>query len=186
MKIFINPGHDVNRDSGACGNDMREADVVLDLGQRVKAYLEQADYEVVLLQSDNLTGETPDRPCVCKEANVSGADLFLSIHCNAYNGEARGIETLCFSLGGDGERLARAVQDSLVATLQGIDSTIPDRGIKVRDGLAVLRATNMPAVLAEVAFIDSPEDAVLLQNNKDDIAKALACGVSDFYAQKGE
>ena len=181
MKIFINPGHDVNRDSGACGNDMREADVVLDLGERVKAYLEQAGYEVILLQSDNLTGETPDLPCVCDEANASGADALLSIHCNACNGEARGIETLCFSLGGDGERLARAVQDSLVATLQGIDSTIPDRGIKVRDGLAVLRATNMPAVLAEVAFIDSTEDAVLLKNNRDEISKALACGVSDFF-----
>lgn len=43
MKIFINPGHDVNRDSGACGNDMREADVVLDL-ERVKAYLDKAGW----------------------------------------------------------------------------------------------------------------------------------------------
>lgn len=77
--------------------------------------------------------------------------------------------------------MAKAVQSQLVETLQGIDSTIPDRGIKVRDGLAVLRATNMPAVLAEVAFIDSAEDAVLLKNNRDDIAKALACGVSDFF-----
>ena len=142
--------------------------------------MEQAGYEVMLLQSDNLIGETPDLPCVCGEANAWGADLFLSIHCNACNGEARGIETLCFSLGGDGERLAKTVQGRLVETLQGIDSTIPDRGIKVRENLAVLRSTDMPAVLAEVAFIDSPEDAVLLKNNKDDIARALACGISDF------
>ena len=34
--------------------------------------------------------------------------------------------------------------------------------------------------IERVAFIDSAEDAVLLKNNREEIAKALACGISDY------
>lgn len=71
----------------------------------------------------------------------------------------------------------------MVATIQKIDFNFPDRGVKkdVR-GLAVLRATAMPAVLVEMAFINNVEDAKLLIDYEDEFARAIARGISDFYA----
>ena len=34
-KIFINPGHCVGVDPGACGNGLKEAEVILKVGRRV-------------------------------------------------------------------------------------------------------------------------------------------------------
>ena len=86
MKIFINPGHDPNIDPGACANGLREADVVLKIGKRVEGYLRAVGYDAKLFQYDGL-GE------ICFDANAWKADLFVSIHCNAATGSAKGTET---------------------------------------------------------------------------------------------
>ena len=40
----------------------------------------------------------------------------------------------------------------------------------------------MPAVLVETAFIDNPDDAKLLVEREDDFARAIARGVTDYFA----
>ena len=182
-KIFINPGHMPGVDPGACGNGMQEADVVIRIAKRTAKYLEAVGYEVNLLQSDNLAGETPQYPNVVRTANAWGADLFISIHCNAANANARGTETLVYSFGGEGEKLAKCINSQIVETMQAIDGEFPDRGVKedVR-GLAVLRHTDMPAVLVETAFIDEEADAKLLVEQEDNFARCIARGVTDYYA----
>ena len=44
MRVFLNPGHDLKRDSGAVNptSGLRECDVAADIGGLVKGYLEQA------------------------------------------------------------------------------------------------------------------------------------------------
>ena len=184
MRIFINPGHSFqgNPDPGACGNRLRECDVALSVGQLVKHYLEVVGYEVRLLQSDNLAGESPAYPNVTAEANEWEADLFVSLHCNAHKGEARGVETCCYDPTGESGSLALCIQQQLVDTLRRFDSSLPDRGVKERRDLAVLKYTDMPAALVETAFIDNPQDAVLLRDRQDEIARAIARGVTDFFA----
>jgi len=56
MKVFINPGHDFDYDSGAVNpnSGLRECDVAARVGNRVKGYLEAAGCDIQLLQSDNL------------------------------------------------------------------------------------------------------------------------------------
>lgn len=175
-KIFLNPGHAPNGtpDPGALGCGLRECDVALAVGKRVQGYLEAVGYEVMLKQSDTLAEVTD-------EANAWRADQFISIHCNAFNGAARGIETLMYGCGGESEMLAYAIQNQLVTTLRQFDGEIPDRGLKVRPELWVLRATEMPAVLVEMAFIDHEKDARLLTEQEDAIARAIARGITDFY-----
>ena len=86
MKIFINPGHGGD-DPGACGNGLREADVALKIGKRVEDYLRAVGYDVKLFQFDGLEG-------ICFDANNWNADLFVSIHCNAATGTAKGTEPI--------------------------------------------------------------------------------------------
>lgn len=181
MKVYINPGHDQEHDSGAVNpvDGLREADVAAEVGALVQEYLEAAGCETMLRQSDNLIWDSPyaDRQdaAVCPEANSWGADIFLSLHCNAFNTEAHGTEQEVYSYGSASEQLAACIQKQLVDTLD-----TNDRGIKERPGLIVLRATDMPAVLTEIAFIDNESDAELLRNRIDDIARAIARGVTDY------
>lgn len=184
MKIFINPGHDQTYDCGAVNNNygITEAAIAYEIGNKVAYYLNQVGYETQVMQSDNLNYDSDyaDRPYpVCVAANEWEADIFISIHCNAANTIARGSETFVYQLGGESERLAGHIQSQIIDSLGTID-----RGVKEMPKLIVLRHTNMTAVLVETAFIDNDSDAMLLINNSDDFARAIARGISDYVVHK--
>lgn len=180
MKIFINPGHDIDLDPGACSNGLREVDVALSIGKHLKNIMEGIGYPCLLLQSDNLNGETAGKPNVCKTANESDADIFISIHCNAAtNTSAKGTETWVYKKGIEAENLAKCINSQIVKSLN-----TQDRGIKSmleqNRRLAVLIRTNMPAVLIETAFISNEEDAFKLANRQYAFAAAIARGITDY------
>lgn len=180
MKVFLNPGHAPNGepDPGAMNPEthLRECDVAKAIADLVKKYLVAAGVEVVgNLQSDNLYYDSDyPQPCVCAEANDSGADIFISIHCNAFDGAAHGTETYCYGPG-EGEKLAGCINDQIVSALGTLN-----RGVKYQPGYIVLKHTNMAAVLVETAFIDSDIDEPLLRKRQDDFARAIARGVTDY------
>lgn len=177
LRIFINPGHDMDLDPGACANGIREVDIALGIGQEIKNIMEGIGYPCQLIQSDNLNGETPSKPNVCATANNSNADIFVSIHCNsAGNPNAKGTETLVYALdGGKSNLLAKCIQSQIVNSLGTVD-----RGVKERPDLCVLRNTYMPAVLVETAFISNTEDAYKLQFRQYAFAAAITRGITDW------
>ena len=168
MKIFINPGHGGN-DPGACANGLCEADIALNIGKRVENYLRAVGYDVKLFQFDGLQ-------TICETANHWRADLFVSIHCNAFDGYAHGTESYYYYSSGKGAKLARRIHSQIIDSLP-----ISDRGVKQTD-FYVLVNTDMPAVLVETAFIDNPDDAKLLRDLEDDFARAIARGITDYFA----
>lgn len=171
MKVFLNPGHAPNGipDPGACGCGLRECDVAKSVADLVEHYLVAAGVEVVgNMQDDDLSAITGT-------ANSSDADIFISIHCNAANSMAHGTEVLVYPGSVRGRQLGECIQRQIVDSL---DTT--DRGLKDRPGLWVLKSTDMPAVLVELAFIDNEDDAALLRDNQDDFARAIARGVTDY------
>ena len=170
MKIFINPGHG-GTDPGACGNGLKERDVVLKIGRHVAVCLKNVGYDVKLEQIDGLQE-------ICDASNSWGADLFVSIHCNAATGTAKGTETHCCRGATAGRKLAEKINNQITSSLP-----IVNRGVK-ESGFYVLVNTNCPAVLVEMAFIDNPDDAKLLVDREDDFAKAIARGVTDYFANE--
>ena len=170
MRITINPGHapNGNPDPGACGFGLRESDVAYNVGKGVEKYLNAIGIETVFIQSDELSEIT-------ETANSTGSDLFISIHCNAFNGVAKGTETCVYSLYGTAAKLGQCVQNQIVNSLGTVD-----RGLKERTGLYVLKHTDMPAILVELAFIDNDVDNALLRDKQDEFARAIARGVTDF------
>ena len=92
------------------------------------------------------------------------ADAFVSIHVNA------------------GGRLAACIQNQLVSAMQAIDNGYQDRGVKERKNLCVLRENYMPAALVELGFIDSA-DVRLLKEHQEDMARAVARGVTDYFRE---
>ena len=180
-KVYLNAGHDelelkgtYDYDPGAVNEEMGlyENEIALAVGKLVDHYLSLAGCEVKLLQSESLHR-------IYDEANDWGADLFISIHCNAFNGIASGVETLTYPSDFEGYRLAGAIQHQITDTFP----ELTNRGLKARTDLAVLNGTDMPAVLVEMAFIDNEKDAVLLRDRQDDFARAIARGVTDYLSE---
>ncbi len=170
MKVFINPGHVPNGapDPGAVNPKTkdRECDYVLTCGEMLQTYLNDVGIETMMLQSDSLSE-------VCETSNEWMADIFISLHCNASNEHnARGTET--YYLSQRGKELAEKIQAQMVDSVYTLD-----RGIKPAS-FFVLRNTNAISVLIELAFIDEPSDLFLLRNDLDELAKAIARGVTDF------
>lgn len=173
MKIAVNAGHYLGLDSGAVGaSGLQEAVVTQDVAKRIKGYLEAVGYEVLFIQENNLAA-------IVDASNAFGAQLFLSIHCNAAeNKAAKGTETFAVNAGGTGAGLAARIQRQIVDNLGTVD-----RGVKTAN-FYVLRYTDCPAVLVETAFISNADDERLLagEKSRDEFARAIARGVTDHVA----
>lgn len=118
----------------------------------------------------------------CDAANASGADIFISIHNNA-GGSASGSESYYNSWDTDSDtvlasRLATYIQ-------QGVTASAGTANRKVDDvGYYVVRWTNMPAALIEVAFLSNSADRSRLLNAsfRHKVAVGIANGVDRYFA----
>ncbi len=108
-RVVIDAGHG-GYDPGATGRDLTEADVVLDIAQRLGRRLPQHGIEVVHTRRGNdyvpLLART-------ELANRVDADLFLSIHANAsHRAAARGVETYVLDFATDVEARTVAAREN--------------------------------------------------------------------------
>jgi len=173
--VVIDPGHG-GRDPGAIGiGGIRESTIVLDISRQVVSLLKQQGVEAVLTRSGDEEIDLEPRVRFAERAN---ADIFVSIHANAFDArrtDVNGIETFYYS-GGSGQPLARAVQNSLVRELGA-----RDRGVKTAN-FYVIRYTSMPAILVEAGFLTGSEDSAILASaaGRSRIANAIARGVLQY------
>jgi N-acetylmuramoyl-L-alanine amidase len=169
MKICIDKGHSKNGqpDPGASGNNLVEAILTGQLGDIVKQKLSGYEAEVLFAPR----GSLDERAAF---ANNAGADLFVSIHINA--GGGTGYET---HIHPDASDKTLAIAESIHASLAGWyaeKGNFKDRGLK-RSNFAVLRETEMPAVLLENLFIDNARDAAFLRDNLPAIGNEIAWAI---------
>jgi len=175
------------RDPGSSGNGVVEKDVALQVATEAAKRLEQ-DYEGVkclLTRSSDVYLTLKERT---DKANAAGADLFISIHCNAGGGKG-GFES--FTYIGTRDAATVAFQDALHTEIlkQLQPFGVIDRGQKKND-LHVCRETRMPAVLTENLFVDVVADAARLKRPEviEAIISGHVVGVAKFLGlkRKGE
>lgn len=106
-------------------------------------------------------------------ANNWGAHCFVSIHCNAFNSNSKGIET--YSYTSATSDLASAIHSEILKT----KAFTINRGTKTAN-FYVLRKSNMRSSLVELAFIDNKEDIDILLNKQDLLALAIAKGICKY------
>lgn len=178
-KAFINPGHCPGIDPGAIGaNGLEEANVALNIGNWLKDCLEAAGVEVEMMQDDSLEK-------ICSAANASGANIFISLHCNASeNPQAHGTEIYTSRGETAADYLATCIMRQYSNTFPDIwvRSDYTDGDIDKEAGFYVLNNTNMPAVLFEIAFISNDFEEKFLSStlNQKEIARAIARGITDY------
>lgn len=180
--IYLDEGHGRPVDVGAINE--KEGLVEADLNLKISNYVEEhlnntyTGFKIKRTRTDNKTflslAERANR------ANAFGADVFMSIHVNA--GGGTGYESFIYE-GTNNQKtinLQKIVNEKAVATAKKYDLGVHGYAEK-RDNLAVLRRTNMPAVLTEICFIDS-KDAQLLKKEAflKDMGIAYAEGLAEF------
>lgn len=176
-KIVLDPGHG-GHDSGAIGvTGLRESDVNLQLARLLANRLSAEGAHVIWTRNTDVYIPLADRPDV---ANRIGADVFISIHNNSCpeHCTGSGTETYFLPTRWENQLLAASIQHELVRAI-GLE----DRGIKQRN-LAVLRHSEVPAVLVEVAFLSSPHEERLLRDRSflERAADGLYRGVRRYMA----
>ena len=183
--IVLDPGHG-GSDSGAVGpSGVREKDVALQVAQKVQRLLEGAGAHVVMTRTTDRDVYGPNasngeelQARVDVAERTPGAELFLSIHCNAFSSPtANGTETYSYYGSVEGGRLAAILQEELLAA-----GSLRDRGAKEAN-LYVLKHSSMPASLVELAFISNEREEALLTSEdfQNKMAFAIAKGLSRFF-----
>ena len=110
------------------------------------------------------------------ESNRLGADLHLPIHTNAFDGKVAGLRIMVYKKGGEAERIAKAIMDTLAPVTPGTSD-----GISVYPGLYEVKSSNALCVYIEVGFHDNPEEAQWIIDHTRDIAVAIAQGLCNHY-----
>jgi N-acetylmuramoyl-L-alanine amidase len=149
MKYGIDIGHNSPPDTGAVGIKIEDR-LTLDVGNRVISKLRALGHEVIPCLPARSTSVTNSLLQRVNTANSNRVEVFVSIHFNAFNGQANGAEV--FAASDNGRRIAQPVLNEIVRL------GFFNRGVKSGSHLYVLRNTNMPAILVECCFVDSPRD----------------------------
>jgi len=123
-RIVIDAGHG-GHDPGARANGLSEAELVLDVAQRLAKLLQrQPGVEVVMTRDRDVFIPLEERTAI---ANREGADLFLSIHANAArNTRAQGVETyfLNFAPNADAEAIAARENAGSTRTMHNLPEIV--------------------------------------------------------------
>lgn len=171
IKICLDPGHGhSNRksgvyDPGAVAGGVTEAGIVLDWALTGKWLAKEYGIEVFLTRDDDSdptpVGSRDDK------AEAAGCNYFLSLHCNAANGQARGTET--FYRDSADKAFAGIVQAAAMTAMGSKDRGLKSESDSQHTRLAVFDFDG-PCALLEIGFIDSASDRTKMQQRETRIA----------------
>jgi N-acetylmuramoyl-L-alanine amidase len=176
--IVVDPGHG-GSSTGAPGGGYLEKNITLQISLKLRDALEACGAKVVMTRDRDVDVNLYDRPNLANDIN---ADLFVSIHNDSFTSDSRGTSTYYHMSDPSSRALANVVQQAIIA-VSGIPSkgALSD-GILYNSGLAVLRASKMPAILVEVAYISNAQDRRRLIDNdfQNRVANAICDGLRAY------
>jgi len=186
-RIAIDPGHG-GSDSGAIGpTGIMEKSITMRVSRELKRLLETEGATVILTR----TGDTEvsekgasatsveELQARCDVANKANADIFLSIHADAFtNREVKGTTAYYYTKGTkQSKRLADNVRTALIDAIGTVD-----RGTQSCN-FYVVKHTDMPAILVEISFISNPDEEKMMNSETGikKIAQGIADGIADYF-----
>lgn len=178
--LVLDAGHGGN-DVGTGDASYYEKDINMDIVREMKPLLEYCGVTVLLTRDGDETVALEERSGF---ANESGADRFVSIHCNYCEDDAsvEGLECYYWETSGIGrsyaESIVRAAEES---------GEIKVRGTRTQD-FHVLRETQITAVLIETGYLSNKEENGKLMSSdyQKTLAVYLVKGIIEGYLDSEE
>lgn len=198
--VVLDPGHG-GHDRGAVNRYGVEKNYSLDLSRRIRPYLQQAGYRVVITRSRDQFIPLEGRPAIA--GRLGEGTIFVSIHFNSSGqpgSRATGFEIFTLTPRGapnshdsfltrrsfsseTGHRADHASQALATSIYHAMLGRVPmfDRGVK-RARFAVLRRATTPAVLVENGFMSNPQEARKIHSAawRERLAESIALGIIEY------
>lgn len=184
IKIFIDQGHNPtgNPNIGAYWYGLHEEDITYQVGiylaemlnsdPRFEARLSRPTPTTVL-GTDNTTSLVER----VKMANEWPANYFISIHANAnLDTDINGTEVYIYRFNTPANWLAEQVMDGIIET-----AGTKNNGVRASPSLYVLRKTEMPSILVEMAYMSNPSDSMKLRNDQYQFAMGIYTGIMRYF-----
>ena len=180
LTVAIDAGHGGD-DAGAVSvHGIVEKSLNLGMALKLAAALESFGAHAFLTREDDSGVDLYER---AELANLSGADLFISIHHNSDgNLQAQGAAAYFFCREGyfseQGKMLAQQIVDNLAVALR-----VPALPVLGRN-YALLRETSMTAILVEPFFLTGPltEEILTAEELAAAEAAAVMAGLREYFA----
>lgn len=176
LKIVVDAGHGGN-ELGAIGclGD-NEKDINLMIALKLRKLLEQSGANVIMTRDTDKDVSLQDR---VKIANDNNADIFISIHNNSLpdsSAESNRSGSGVYYFYPQSRKLAQEIQTSLTNELKMNDDKVH------QESFAVIRNTNLIAVLVEIGYMINPEDNSKLVNPEfqEQSAQAILHGLENY------
>ncbi len=200
--VLIDAGHG-GFDRGTLGvtPGVMEKTYSLDTAKRLERFLKLAGYHTLMTRREDEYISLEDR---AEQANVSSADLLISIHFNSASPDRgpSGVETYCLtpagapSTGNLGDQISdyqsnpgnkRDASNMLLAycvhqsIIQNLD--VSDRGVK-RARFVVIKETNKTSILVECGFLSNPSEQSRIRApaHREKLARSICQGILKFIS----
>ncbi len=182
IAVVVDPGHGGDDQGAATAGGLLEKDLNLQVALRLSQALESAGSRVFLTRESDKNVDLYERAAL---ANSWGGDLFISIHHNIYSKpDVQGVAAYFFCRQGyfseSGRLLACHILNSLSERLA--ITALPAIG----RNFAVLRETQMTAILVEPLFLSGSETAKELFNEglAAREAEAILVGLRQYFVSE--
>jgi N-acetylmuramoyl-L-alanine amidase len=184
-KVCIDVGHG-GSDSGAVANGLKEKDLNLQVGLKVREYLNPYDVEIKMTRETDKT-LTPDERV--KIVNDFNPNLCVSIHHNSFNGIARGAEVIHSHYEKQDDKLANDILDKLLKSGMPKRRAFTKLNDNNQDYYYMIRRINdndTDAIITEGGFVDNIEDAKLLKTEAyiNAEAKSITDSIVEYLGLK--
>lgn len=191
--IMLDPGHG-GHDHGSLGlHGLVEADLMLDLAQRIEGRLSAHGVSVVFTRTNSTDGGPTESRA--ELANHCDADLVLSLHSDhSRSGTAHGVSSYFYGHGdGTGSNGSSGHGGAGWSVTGELFADLLLREVAARTGLTdcrthprtwtLLRRTRMPAVHLDIGYLDHAGDAAALAepDTLDRIAEAVVVALQRLY-----
>jgi len=184
--IAVDPGHggsitnDPNQlwDPGVVMGSVMEKDITLDLAMRLRTLLQRERVKVVLTRTSDQYVEISER---WNRVHASGAQLFVSLHVNAFDGDSTINGETTFYPKPDSLAFAQAIDSGLAQSLRAYQ--IADDGVAQKPELWI--HSDIPTATVEPVYLTNPREASLLRQGafRDAIAAGVYQGLLAFDPQ---
>ena len=182
--IVIDPGHG-GSDPGAIGaSGLKEKQITLEIGMRLKELLEKEGAKVYMTRTtdkDVYSANASDRAELQARVNVAeknNSDLFISLHINSsVKKNVGGFSSYYYPKTDYDLKIAQAIQNKFAKKF-GVDNL----GVR-QANFYVVKRCSMPATLLEMCFISNPKEEKLMKGKwfQKKTARLIVEGVKDYF-----
>jgi len=185
--IVIDPGHG-GIDSGASSNNVIEKEITLAISKKLADVLQSHGAKVTFTRESDIDyytrgrgGKRKDLLTRIEMIENSGAEIFISVHCNAFRGaNLSGAQVFYSPKFEENKILADRLQQALKEFPPG-----NKRQAKEDLHILILNDTKMRGILIETGYLTNQREAILLADNdyQQKLVEQIAKGLAYHFSQ---